>query len=29
MVVGFDFGTHQTKICIEDRSAPQRPVYKF
>ena len=29
MVVGFDFGTHQTKICIEDRSDPQRPVYKF
>ena len=29
MVVGFDFGTHQTKVCIEDRSDPQRPVYKF
>ena len=29
MVVGFDFGTHQTKICIEDRSDPQRPMYKF
>lgn len=29
MVVGFDFGTHQTKICIEDRSDPNHPVYKF
>lgn len=29
MVVGFDFGTHQTKICIEDRSDPNRPMYKF
>ena len=29
MVVGFDFGTHQTKICIEDRSDVERPIYKF
>lgn len=27
--VGFDFGTHQTKICIEDRSDKRRPKYSF
>lgn len=29
VVVGLDFGTHQTKICIEDRSDAYNPVYKF
>lgn len=29
MVVGFDFGTHQTKVCIADYSDPQRPIHTF
>jgi len=29
MIVGLDFGTHQTKICIADYSDPQRPVHSF
>lgn len=27
--VGLDFGTHQTKICIEDASNPAQKVYEF
>lgn len=27
--VGFDFGTHQTKICVEDRTDKRRPKYSF
>lgn len=27
--VGLDFGTHQTKICIEDRTDKNRPRYTF
>lgn len=29
MIVGLDFGTHQTKICIADYSDPQRPIHRF
>lgn len=29
VVVGLDFGTHQTKICVEDRSDKINPRYKF
>ena len=27
--VGLDFGTHQTKICIEDASNPVQKIYEF
>lgn len=27
--IGFDFGTHQTKICIEDSSNPFEKMYEF
>jgi hypothetical protein len=27
--VGLDFGTHQTKICIEDASNPAQKIYEF
>lgn len=27
--VGLDFGTHQTKVCIEDASNPAQKVYEF
>lgn len=27
--IGFDFGTHQTKICIEDSSNPFEKIYEF
>ncbi len=27
--VGLDFGTHQTKVCIEDASNPASKIYKF
>lgn len=29
LTVGLDFGTHQTKVCIEDRSDKLHPVYRF
>lgn len=29
MIVGIDFGTHQTKVCICDDSNPRRFSYKF
>ena len=28
-VVGFDFGTHQTKVCIADNDDPRNVVYEF
>lgn len=28
-VVGFDFGTHQTKVCIADNDDPRNVVYDF
>lgn len=28
-VIGFDFGTHQTKICVEDSSNPFEKIYEF
>ncbi|NPD47574.1 MULTISPECIES: hypothetical protein [unclassified Lentimicrobium] len=27
--VGFDFGTHQTKVCIEDATNPAQKMYEF
>lgn len=27
--IGLDFGTHQTKICIEDSSNPAQKIYEF
>ena len=27
--VGLDFGTHQTKVCIEDASNPAQKIYEF
>ena len=27
--IGFDFGTHQTKICVEDSSNPFEKMYEF
>ena len=27
--IGFDFGTHQTKICVEDSSNPFEKIYEF
>ena len=27
--VGLDFGTHQTKVCIEDASNPSQKNYEF
>lgn len=27
--IGLDFGTHQTKVCIEDNSNPQNTTYEF
>jgi len=27
--VGLDFGTHQTKVCIEDASNPSQKTYEF
>lgn len=29
ITVGLDFGTHQTKICIEDKSDVNNPIYSF
>lgn len=29
ITVGFDFGTHQTKICLENAENPALPVYEF
>ena len=29
ITVGLDFGTHQTKICIEDTADKQNPNYSF
>lgn len=29
IVVGFDFGTHQTKICVGNYSNPQNPIFSF
>jgi hypothetical protein len=29
ITVGLDFGTHQTKICVEDRSDVSNPIYSF
>ena len=29
ITVGLDFGTHQTKICIENSNDPQRKTYEF
>lgn len=29
LTVGLDFGTHQTKVCIEDRADKLHPVYRF
>ncbi len=29
ITVGLDFGTHQTKICIEDRADVNNPIYTF
>ena len=29
IVVGFDFGTHQTKICIGNYSNPHNPIFSF
>ncbi len=28
-VIGFDLGTHQTKICVQDASNPAEKTYKF
>ena len=27
--VGLDFGTHQTKVCIEDATNPAQKTYEF
>ena len=27
--IGLDFGTHQTKVCIEDSTDPRNITYKF
>ena len=27
--IGLDFGTHQTKVCIEDSSDPRNITYSF
>ena len=27
--IGLDFGTHQTKVCIEDSSDPRNRTYTF
>ena len=29
ITVGLDFGTHQTKICIENKSDARNPIYSF
>lgn len=29
ITVGLDFGTHQTKICIEDKTDVHNPIYSF
>ena len=29
ITVGLDFGTHQTKICIENKSDAKNPIYSF
>jgi hypothetical protein len=29
ITVGLDFGTHQTKICIEDATNPNQKIYEF
>lgn len=29
ITVGLDFGTHQTKICVENRADVNNPIYKF
>lgn len=29
ITVGLDFGTHQTKICIEDKTDVNNPIYSF
>ena len=29
ITVGLDFGTHQTKICIEDKTEVNNPIYSF
>lgn len=29
LTVGLDFGTHQTKVCVEDSSDPRNKIYRF
>ena len=29
ITVGLDFGTHQTKLCIEDKADINNPIYSF
>lgn len=29
ITIGLDFGTHQTKLCIEDKSDVNNPIYSF
>ena len=29
ITVGLDFGTHQTKLCIEDKADVNNPIYSF
>lgn len=29
ITIGLDFGTHQTKICVEDKSDVNNPIYSF
>lgn len=29
ITVGLDFGTHQTKVCIENKSDARNPIYSF
>lgn len=29
LTVGLDFGTHQTKVCIEDATNPAQKIYEF
>ena len=29
ITVGLDFGTHQTKVCIENSDDPNRKTYEF
>ena len=29
ITIGLDFGTHQTKVCVENKADVNNPIYSF